>query len=77
MLLEGPLDAYRFVVVYRSERRGSGGGEPTWRGWVEQVYPTPENAAAPRLWFEDVEEVSALIAQSISDTGDPTEPRDA
>lgn len=71
------MDAYRFVVVYRSERRTSGGGEPTWRGWVEQVYPAPVDGAATRLWFRNVAEVSTLIAQCIPDHEDVRESRDA
>ena len=71
------MDAYRFVVVYRSERRSSRDGEPTWRGWVEQVYPTPGEGAATRLWFRNVAEVSTLIAQCIPDHDDVTEVSDA
>ncbi|MDJ0994552.1 MAG: hypothetical protein QNI90_13330 [Dinoroseobacter sp.] len=77
LTLEGPLDAYRFVVVYRSERQSVPGDDPTWRGWVEQVYPTSPDGQAQRLWFRNVNEVSALIAKSIPDKDDTKEAHDA
>ena len=57
------LDAYRFVVVYRSERRAAD-LEPCWRGWVEQVYPASQSGTR-RFWFQDIAEISSLIAAAV------------
>ena len=57
-------DAYRFVVVYRSEIQSSGDPETRWRGWIEQVYP-PSEQAGRRRWFLDVKEIPGLITEAI------------
>ena len=64
---------FRFVVVYRAEAREIAGAAPVWRGWVEQV-PDPralddEMQPCPRLGFQDLAELPALVSEIIARSG--------
>ena len=69
------MNAYRFVVVYRSERRADPADEPIWRGWIEQVYPAGDGEES-RHWFRDVSELPAIICRSIPELRRRHEGRD-
>ncbi len=69
------LDAYRFVVTFRREKRSDAGAPPTWRGWVQAVYPVDvKTSAEDRRYFVKLGEVSGLIAEMIKDAGGPHAP---
>ena len=54
--------SYRFIIVYRREPREIPTAESRWRGWL---IPVPDAAApsgeAPRMGFQDLDEVPGLI----------------
>ena len=62
------MQAFRFVVVYRSEpaTRGDASDE-TWRGWVEQVFPDTGDKPA-RQFLQNPDELGGIIEDAVGQT---------
>ena len=58
------MQGFRFVVAFRPELRAAKGSKEVWRGWIEQVFPTPEDGAS-RKAFNELSEVSSLIETAV------------
>ena len=65
-------NTYRFVVTFRREQRVNAEALPTWRGWVELIYPVDNRSSgADRRYFVQLSESSGVMAKMIKDAGGP------